>query len=78
MFYRIMKKKMKRLIVLSVLCLFLVACNGCAVDWKLSGPSISWRSGAGKEAAKLIAEQPLGKHETRVGHSAASSSPAKD
>ena len=75
---KLLKKRMKKLIVVSVLCVLVAACNSCAVDCKLSGPSISWRSGAGKEAANLIAEQPLGKHEIGLGHSAASNSPAKD
>jgi len=62
-----------------LVCLFiLLVVAGCAADFKLTGPSLSWRSGAGK-AADSIARQPLGGHSVINGTgSAACSSPASD
>ena len=72
-------KMKKQMVFVSVLLLLLVACNGCATDFKLQGPSLSWRSGAGTEPAKAISEQPLGGHVLFMGEgSAAASSPSKD
>jgi hypothetical protein len=73
------RSKVKRLIVLTVLWFMLLACNGCATDFKLQGPSMSWRSGAGEGPANAIAGQPIGGSVHFMGSgSAAASSPSED
>jgi hypothetical protein len=57
---------------------FLFACSGCATDFKLSGPTLSLRSGMGKDSAWGVASQPIGTNRTSMGSSAASASPMND
>ena len=60
-------------VVVSVVFVFLFACSGCATDFKLAGPTFSWRSGAGGGPAEVIASHPLGRSITSMGSSSAAS-----
>lgn len=69
----------RRFILLVVLLVSLIAFSGCASDVKFSGPTFSWRSGAGKGPANAIASQPIGGHAAFMGSgSAAANSPLGD
>ena len=64
-------KKIFLLVVVSVIVVALLFASGCATDIKIMGPSLSWRSGAGKDTAGAIAMQPLGANTSSVGSSSA-------
>ncbi len=71
---------LRNILLLCVVCtLLLLSVAGCATDWKLTGPSLSVRTGAGKEPANLIAGQPPNEHVSNiVSGSAAELDPAND
>lgn len=70
---------LRNILLLCVVCALLLSVAGCATDWKLTGPSLSVRTGAGKEPANLIAGQPPNEHVSNISSgSAAELDPADD
>jgi hypothetical protein len=60
--------------ILVIVFVFLFACSGCATDFKVSGPTFSWRSGFGDDPAWGVASQPLGQNKTSSGSSSSAAS----